>query len=91
MKITKSQLKKIIREEIEQTLEMQEGGPHGADLQKLEAQADTIVGTVRKEIEKGDMAKAPLLMQLVIDKLQTGGGPGAEQIAASPTGADTQT
>ena len=65
MKITKSQLKQIIKEEIEQTLKVEQ---ETVDLQNLEPLADKIVATAKSEIEKAG-SQAPLLMQLVLTKI----------------------
>ena len=65
MKITKSQLKQIIKEEIEQALKTEQ---EDMDLQNLEPLADKIVATAMTEIEKAG-SQAPLLMQLVLGKI----------------------
>ena len=65
MKITKSQLKQIIKEEREQALKTEQ---EDMDLQNLEPLADKIVATAMTEIEKAG-SQAPLLMQLVLGKI----------------------
>ena len=65
MKITKSQLKQIIKEEIEQALKTEQ---EDMDLQNLEPLADKIVATAMTEIEKAG-SQAPLLMKLVLGKI----------------------
>ena len=65
MKITKSQLKQIIKEEIEQALKTEQ---EDMDLQNIEPLADKIVATAMTEIEKAG-SQAPLLMQLVLGKI----------------------
>ena len=65
MKITKSQLKQIIKEEIEQALKTEQ---EDMDLQNLEPLADKIVATAMTEIEKAG-SQATLLMQLVLGKI----------------------
>jgi hypothetical protein len=65
VKITKSQLKQIIKEEIEQALKTEQ---EDMDLQNLEPLADKIVATAMTEIEKAG-SQATLLMQLVLGKI----------------------
>ena len=65
MKLTKTQLKQIIKEEIGNVLNEQE-----VDLQKLEPVADTVVGVVKKELDKVPETEQLVLMQVVISKLQ---------------------
>ena len=66
MKITKSQLKQIIMEEIARTLTTEQ---EEVDVQNLEALADTVIDTVKREAAKAG-SQANLLMQLVLTKLQ---------------------
>jgi len=73
MKITRQQLKQIIKEEIKNTLNEQE-----VDLAKLEPVADTVVGVVEKELDKVDDTEKSVLVQAVISKLQGLAGDGEQ-------------
>ena len=66
MKITKRQLKDILKEEISQILNEQEE----VDLQKLEPVADSVVAVVEKELDKVPETEQLVVMQAVISKLQ---------------------
>jgi len=66
VKITKRQLKDILKEEISQILNEQEE----VDLQKLEPVADSVVAVVEKELDKVPETEQLIVMQAVISKLQ---------------------
>jgi len=66
VKITKRQLKDILKEEISQILNEQEE----VDLQKLEPVADSVVAVVEKELDKVPETEQLVVMQAVISKLQ---------------------
>ena len=64
MKITKSQLKQLIKEEVELILTTEQ--EEEVNMQNLE---DTIIETIEKETAKAG-TQAPLLLQLILTKLQ---------------------
>ena len=67
MKITKSQLKQLIKEEVELILTTEQ--EEEVNMQNLETLADTIIETIEKETAKAG-TQAPLLLQLILTKLQ---------------------